>query len=58
MDLVDDEPTKKSKCIALKYKEKSGKALPAVESEEETLEGDSKDGSNAEEMTFLTKTFQ
>ena len=33
MELVDDEPTKKSKCIAMKYKKKPVKAFQAVKLE-------------------------
>jgi len=55
MEIIGDEPTKKSKSIALKSKGKSAKALQALESNEETLEGDFDNGSDVEEMVFLTK---
>jgi len=42
----------------MKSKGKFVKALQDVEFEEEALEGHSVDGSNDEEMTFLTKRLQ
>jgi len=58
MDLIGDEPTKKSKSIVVKSKGKFFKSLQVVEFKEEALEGDSVDGSEDEEMTFLTKRLQ
>jgi hypothetical protein len=58
IELVRDEPAKKSKSIALKFKGKFPKALQTVESEEKTPNGDSEDSSAAEEMEYLSKRFQ
>jgi hypothetical protein len=58
IELVEDEPSKESKSIGLKSKEKSAKALQASESEEETPNGGSDNDSYVEEMTYLTKRFQ
>lgn len=56
--LSGNEPPKKSKSIALKSKGKSSKALQVIESNQETPYGDYEDGSDAEEMAFMTKRFQ
>jgi len=55
IEFVGDEPVKKSMSIALISKGKSAKALQAIESEEETLDGDSEIDSNVQEMAYLTK---
>jgi hypothetical protein len=52
IELIRDEPAKKSKSIAMKSKEKIAKALQAVELEEETPDGEYDDGSDAEDMTY------
>lgn len=46
---------KKSKSIAQKSKVNFVKALQVVDTKEETPDGDSEDGSDVEEMAFMTK---
>jgi len=58
IELVEDEPFKESKSIALTSKGKSVKALRATESKEETPNGSSDNDSYVEERTYLTKRFQ
>ena len=55
IELIGDEPAKKSKSIALKSRGKSSKSLQDVESKEETPNGGSDDDLDVEEMTYLTK---
>jgi len=55
IELLGDEPTKKSKIIVLKSKGKYDKGLQAVESEEEAPSEDSEESSDVEEITFFTK---
>jgi len=57
LSLLEINPSKKSKSIYLKTKGKSAKALQVVESEKETPNWDSNDGSCGEEMAFMTKWF-
>jgi hypothetical protein len=57
LELIEDEPMKKIKTLALKSNGKSTKALEMAKSEEETLGGETNDGSKDEEMTLLSKRF-
>jgi hypothetical protein len=57
IELVGDEPAKKSKSIAQTSKGKSSKALEAIESKEETLDGGSDNDLDVEELIYLTKIF-
>jgi len=57
ISLNEHEPAKKSKFIALPSKGKSSKALKVIESEEESLDGDS-DEDLAEMMTMLSNRLQ
>jgi len=58
MEKFGDDPSKNSKYIALKSKDKFVKELQAVESKEDTPEEDLAKDSNEDEMTFLTKRVQ
>ena len=59
MSLNEHEPAKKNKSIALPSKGKSSKALKVIESEEESLDGDSdEDPTVVEKMAMLSNKLQ